>query len=405
MPPQPFSTNEGGVELLSELGDVQVDSTTLTNGHELVYDAVDTKWKNAAGAGGALFAGTQDDFLFKDGAVARTGGMSNDPSASGKAIVINPSSFRVGIGGANNAINPAHTLEVAGNVRVRGVGTQELIIEDEKVGMITSVPLQLFSHNIFATTADLVEVDSNIKRIKVGGTVSVESPTTFDAPNSSDSSGLYRFKLQLGTFNRNPAWTQHDFQNPPQVTLNFPTGIVHPYIDSVPVNHGTFCIGRRAGLTMVAGYNQRILTFSTVVGFGFEDQCVYDPCNMRSHVASNAHVGVSIPEPFCSRGHSGMMTFHVHYEGTFSGASPTNGIKLYVKQYRAGVFLRDLSLGITDTRQTVCGSFERTLMGASGVGEDIVPATDYFEVFGENIGPDTFDLLLVQAKVSFVPQL
>jgi hypothetical protein len=98
---------------------------------------------------------------------------------------------------------------------------------------------------------------------------------------------------------------------------------------------------------------------------------------MRSHVVSSAHVGASIPEPFRSRGHSGMMTIHVHYEGTFAGASTTNGIKLYVKQYRgAGVFLRDLSLGITDTRQTVCGSFERTLMGASGVGEDIVPATD-----------------------------
>ena len=101
-----------------------------------------------------------------------------------------------------------------------------------------------------------------------------------------------------------------------------------------------------------------------------------------------------------------MMTFHIHYEGTFAGGSATNGIKFYVKQYRgAGVFLRDLVLGITDTRQTVCGSFQRTVLGASGVGEDIVPATDYFEVYGENIGADTFDLLLVQAKIEFVPQL
>ena len=99
-------------------------------------------------------------------------------------------------------------------------------------------------------------------------------------------------------------------------------------------------------MTMVAGYNQRIVTFSNIVTFGTEDQCVYDPCNMRSYVVSNAHVGVSIPEPYRSRGHSGMMTFHIHYEGTFAGASATNGIKFYVKQYRgAGVFLRDLVLG------------------------------------------------------------
>ena len=48
---------------------------------------------------------------------------------------------------------------------------------------------------------------------------------------------------------------------------------------------------------------------------------------------------------------------------------------------------------------------QRTVWGASGVGEDSVPATDYLEVYGENIGPDTFDLLLVQAKIEFVPQL
>jgi hypothetical protein len=407
MPPVPFSSSEGGVSLISELGDVQLDSTALANGQELVYDAVDAQWKNAAGAGGALFAGMNDDFLCKDGAVARTGGMSNDPSATGKAVVVDPASLRVGIGGTSNAVNPSHTLEVAGSVRIRGLTSpQDLTIDNEKLGMVTSVPLQLFSHNTFATAADLVEVDSNIKRIKVGGTVSVESPTAFDAPNSSDSSGLYRFKLQLGTFNRNPGWTQHDFQNPPLPSLNFPTGITHPYIDNVPVNHGAFVIGRRAGLTMVAGYNNRIVTFSNIVNFGSEDQCVYDPCNMRSYVVSNAHVGVSIPEPYRSRGHSGMITFHVHYEGNFAGGSPTNGIKFYVKQYRgAGVFLRDLVLGITDTRQTVCGSFQRSVLGASGVGEDIVPATDYFEVYGENIGPDTFDLLLVQAKIEFVPQL
>ena len=87
--------------MLKELDDVALDSTTLSNGDELVYDAADRKWKNATGAGGALFAGTNSDFLYKDGGVARTGSISNDPTGTGRTIVIDPTLFRVGIGGAN----------------------------------------------------------------------------------------------------------------------------------------------------------------------------------------------------------------------------------------------------------------------------------------------------------------
>ena len=107
--------------MLKELDDVALDSTTLSNGDELVYDATDRKWKNAAGAGGALFAGTTNDYLYKDGAIGRTGGISNDPTASGKAMVVDSTLLRIGIGGANNAISPANPLEVAGKVRVRGL--------------------------------------------------------------------------------------------------------------------------------------------------------------------------------------------------------------------------------------------------------------------------------------------
>ena len=163
MPPVPFADNEGGVDNLAELNDVQLDSTTLANGDELVYDAADGLWKNAVGAGAVLFAGTDNDFLYKDGAVARTGGISNDPTASLKAIVVDPVARRVGIGGSNNAVSPAYTLDLAGNLRVRGISApqQDLTIDNEKLGMTTSVPLQLFSHNTFATAADLVEVDSS----------------------------------------------------------------------------------------------------------------------------------------------------------------------------------------------------------------------------------------------------
>ena len=66
MPPTPFAASAGGVAVLKELDDVALDSTTLSNGDELVYDATDRKWKNAAGAGGALFAGTMNDYLYKD---------------------------------------------------------------------------------------------------------------------------------------------------------------------------------------------------------------------------------------------------------------------------------------------------------------------------------------------------
>ena len=210
---------------------------------------------------------------------------------------------------------------------------------------------------------------------------------------------------------RNAGWSQSDFQHPPLATLNFPTGVTHTYVDSVPVNHGTIIIGRRAGLLMAgtgggAAFNGRVLTFGNVVNFGGNDRLVYDPCNMRSFVVSNAFTGVSVPEPFRSRSHSGMMSFTLHYEGAFTGIAPSNGVRFYVKQYRgAGVFLRDLNLCMTDSRQTVVGSAERTLMGASGFGEDIDPSLDYFELFGENVGNDDFNLLLGQIKVSFVPQL
>ena len=161
-----------------------------------------------------------------------------------------------------------------------------------------------------------------------------------------------------------------------------------------------------AGTGGGSAFNGRVLTFGNVVSFGANDQMVYDPCNMRSFIISNAFTGISVPEPFRSRNHSGMMTFKLHYEGSFTGSNPLNGIRFYVKQYRgAGVFLRDYNLCLTDSRQAIVGSAERTLMGASGFSEDIDPSLDYFEVFGENVGNDDFNLLLAQIKVSFVPQL
>ena len=47
-------------------------------------------------------------------------GISNDPTASLKAIVVDPIARRVGIGGSDNAISPTYTLDIAGNMRVRG---------------------------------------------------------------------------------------------------------------------------------------------------------------------------------------------------------------------------------------------------------------------------------------------
>ena len=52
--------------MLKELDDVALDSTTLSNGDELVYDATDRKWKNAAGAGGALFVEAESPDGFPD---------------------------------------------------------------------------------------------------------------------------------------------------------------------------------------------------------------------------------------------------------------------------------------------------------------------------------------------------
>ena len=245
MPPTPFSDLAGGgADNLGELGDVEVDATTLANGHELVYDSVDEKWKNAAGAGGALFAGTANDYLYKDGAVARTGGISNDPASAGKALVVDPAGLRVGIGGKTN---PAHSLDVGGSMRV--ADTHAVTISDETLGVTTSAPLRLFSHNASAAAADRVDLDSSAKTLTVGGTARALDPVAFDAPNGTNSTGLYAFKLQSGTYNQ--AAGQQPFQQPPAAGIGFPQGIVHPYLNNLPVN--TPCIrpptARRAART------------------------------------------------------------------------------------------------------------------------------------------------------------
>ena len=410
MPPTPFAASEGGVAVLKELDDVALDSTTLSNGDELVYDATDRKWKNAAGAGGALFAGTTNDYLYKDGAIGRTGGISNDPTASGKAMVVDSTLLRIGIGGSDNAISPANPLEVAGKVRVRGLTTpqHDLVIDNDAVGLATATPLQLFSHNQNASAADRVEVDSSAKQLTVGGTVRNLDPLAFDLPNGTDTAGLYRFKLQQGTYNQ--ATGQQPFQNPPAAALNFPLGVVHPYVNNLPLNTPVFTVGRKTNATYSPGFTGRILAWginnSTT---GFEDQCLYDPCNMRAawDAGVNAFLGVSTPGAFRASETKGIFRVECWVEGNFAAQNASNRLNVAVWQYRSGVFLRQLLLGISNNAQGQAMSCHRVIMSQGGYGEDFEPTTDHYEVMFENANASTndFDLTLFQGQIYWYPAL
>ena len=411
MPPVPFAdSSEGGVDNLAELNDVQLDSTTLANGDELVYDATDGLWKNAVGAGAVLFVGTDNDFLYKDGAVARTGGISNDPTASLKAIVVDPIARRVGIGGSDNAISPTYTLDIAGNMRVRGSNApqQDLTIDNEKLGMTTSIPLQLFSHNTFATAADLVEVDSSAKQLTVGGTVRNVDPVAFDLPNGTDSVGLYRFKLQSGTYN--VAAGQQPLQTPPATGLNFPLGVVNPWINNLPLTTPCMAVNRKTGGTFPPSFTGRILAWGINNGTtGFQDQCLYDPCNMRAEwdAGIGAFKGVGTPGGFRASNTLGIFRIECWVEGNFTAQNASNRLNIALWQYRSGVFLRQLLLGISNNAQGQAMSATRVILSQGQYGEDFVPTTDHYEVMFENANAseNDFDLTLFQGQIHWYPAL
>ncbi len=78
-----------------------------------------------------------------------------------------------------------------------------------------------------------------------------------------------------------------------------------------------------------------------------------------------------------------------------------------VWQYRSGVFLRQLLLGISNNAQGQAMSCHRVIMSQGGYGEDFEPTTDHYEVMFENANASTndFDLTLFQGQIYWYPAL
>ena len=238
--------------------------------------------------------------------------------------------------------------------------------------------------------------------------VRIGKPQRADDTEGMYPKGLYRFKLQQGTYNQ--ATGQQPFQNPPAAALNFPLGVVHPYVNNLPLNTPVFTVGRKTNATYSPGFTGRILAWginnSTT---GFEDQCLYDPCNMRAawDAGVNAFLGVSTPGAFRASETKGIFRVECWVEGNFAAQNASNRLNVAVWQYRSGVFLRQLLLGISNNAQGQAMSCHRVIMSQDGYGEDFEPTTDHNEVMFENANASTndFDLTLFQGQIYWYPAL
>ena len=98
---------------------------------------------------------------------------------------------------------------------------------------------------------------------------------------------------------------------------------------------------------------------------------------------------------------------HLLISGNFAAQNASNRLNVAVWQYRSGVFLRQLLLGISNNAQGQAMSCHRVIMSQGGYGEDFEPTTDHYEVMFENANASTndFDLTLFQGQIYWYPAL
>jgi hypothetical protein len=367
-----------GEPQVAQLLDTEIDFTTLAAGQVLTWEATEEVWINAAGGGGGGIVGTDDDALFKQGGNANTftNGITRDPANSGRALCLDTANLRLGVGGGNNAVNPVNTLEVDGAVRVKNAA-EEIVLDSNSVGLINAgTNLKLYSNNDTSTDAS-VEVNGNDKSLFVGGTMQVNFPSAFDAPNGTNELGLFKLKLQNG-YNLGGI-APFDAQNPLNNALGFPSGRVLVYQDAMPTQN-TKILGRIAsGVTIAPGSNYVISSFGQVVAFA--DRMYSDPTNMRSRLVGSSWLYAGAPVYWRHSTDKQMVNVKGYFQGVWQGGfDPANKLDMYVHQYRNGVLLRSYLLCQNRSGDGDCiMSGERTFLGFSAsFGEDFEPLTDDF---------------------------
>ena len=395
-----------GEPQVAQLLDTEINFNTLTAGDVLTWEATEEVWVNAAGGGGGgAVVGTDDDALFKQGGNANTftNGITRDPTLTGRALTLNTTFLRCGIGGASNAVNMVNTLEVYGGVRIKEkVGINEIVIDGDNIGNIVGgTVLRLYSNNTIVPE-DICVVDSFNRTFTVGGTSRTLPPTAFDFGNSATEDGIYKIKLQQG-MNLWAGAAPFDAQNPlSNATTAFPVGQTVEYQNNQPIqNHAIISrLANNATITPAVPY--QISNFGNVSAF--TDRLIYDPMGCRSRLAGGTQwQWAGAPSVLRVAGNEFMINVKWYVDGVWGLADPLNQLDIYVTQYRNAALLRQF---LVSTKGSPSASYhesgERTFMGFATYGEDFNCLTDDYQVEIVNFGANTFTLGTSQTEWKFI---
>ena len=399
-----FSTR--GEPQVAQLLDTEIDFSTLTAGDVLTWEATEQVWINAAGGGGGGgIVGTDDDALFKQGGNANTftNGITRDPTLTGRALTLNTTNLRCGIGGSSNAVNMVNTLEVFGGVRIKApVGSNEIVIDGDNIGnIIGGSVLRLYSSNSIVPE-DIVVVDSFNRLCTVGGTLVTLPPTAFDTPNGTQEDGIYKIKLSLG-MNIAVAVAPFDAQNPLSgATTAFPTGQVIEYQNNKPIQDWAIISRLANNATLTPAVPYVFTNFGTFSAF--TDRLIYDPMGCRTRLAAGVQWQFAgAPSVQRVAGNEFMINCKWYVDGLWGLADPANQLDIYVTQYRSAVLFRQF---LVSTQGSPSAPFhtsgERTFMGFAPYGEDFNCLTDDYQCEMVNFGANTFTIGTTQCEFRFI---
>ena len=396
-----FSTDK----MLNDLLDCDTSNQTaglvLTSlGNNLGYNL-----QAGGGGGGVTITGVNQAAIFKNGTNGDTytGGITRSSGTANYAINLNTTAYRVGIGGASNALNPVNTLEVYGDARIKGIApdTNEIVISSDNIGnIIGGSTLRLYSNNSLVPE-DIVEVDGFNRTCSVGGTMRTLQPTAFDFPNSSIEDGLYKIKLQQGM----NLWVGAPFDPQNQLsntTTAFPVGQVVEYQNNQPIQDWR-CIARLANnATLAPAVPYQISNFGT---FGaFVDRMIYDPMGCRSRLAGGTQwQWCGAPSVLRVATNKFMINVKWYVDGVWALADPVNQLDIYVTQYRTGALLRQFLVSTSGSPSAAYHtSGERTFMGFANYGEDFDCIRDDYQVEIVNFGANAFTIGTTQCEFKFI---
>lgn len=372
-----------GEPQVAQLLDTEINFNTLTAGDVLTWEATEEVWINAAGGGGGGgVVGTDDDALFKQGGNANTftNGITRNPANTGRALTLDTTNLRLGIGGSGVATNPVNTLEVQGTARVAS-GTNELEINGETIGLVAGInKLKFYNRNLIVPTSGLVQIDSLIKQIESSSFRSYD-PDAFDVANTTDEDSIFKIKLQDGTLRQAVATLAFDIQEPFR-PLSFPTGQIVEYSNKLPLQK-PIIISRNLGPQTIAPAGVRVVS-----SFGtrrnapfFDDGMHYDPCNMRAKLTGGSGWNsCGAPVVYRVAGLKLGFTISWNIHGTWTAPAVNRG-DVYIVQYRNGVALYNHLVQQLEQEGESWWIGKKTFMGWDATaGEDFDPLTDYYEV-------------------------